>query len=197
MYYIEKGLKQKWMAIFFSVMVIIAYFVVGAIVDTNTICLSVQAQWGIKPIITGIIFSILTAVVILGGIKRIGEVCQFLTPIMAGLYILAGLAIILLNLTSIPAAFAEIFKGAVRRLLLPLFLYFRTCMEDGAMDTHSNGSDSYLSGRYAGRSVKHFKERYKQSSGYIRCGKRVTGLCGLCRDGGHGTASVSFCLSYT
>jgi AGCS family alanine or glycine:cation symporter len=112
MYYIEKGLKQKWMAIFFSVMVIIAYFVVGAIVDTNTICLSVQAQWGIKPIITGIIFSILTAVVILGGIKRIGEVCQFLTPIMAGLYILAGLAIILLNLTSIPAAFAEIFKGA-------------------------------------------------------------------------------------
>lgn len=112
MYYIEKGLHQKWMARFFAVMVIIAYFVVGAIVDTNTICLSVQAQYGIHPVITGVIFSILTAVVILGGITRIGEVCQFLTPFMAGLYVLAGIAIILFNITDIPGAFAQIFKGA-------------------------------------------------------------------------------------
>lgn len=112
MYYIEKGLHQKWMSVFFSIMVIVAYFVIGAIVDTNTICLSVEAQWGIKPIITGIIFSVLTAVVILGGIKRIGEVCQFLTPIMTGIYILAGIAIIALNIENVPHAFAEIFKGA-------------------------------------------------------------------------------------
>lgn len=112
MYYIEKGLHQKWMAVFFSVMVIIAYFVVGAIVDTNTICLSVEAQWGIKPIITGVIFSILTAVVILGGLKRVGEVCSYLTPIMAGIYILAGIAIIVLNITEVPHALAEVFKSA-------------------------------------------------------------------------------------
>lgn len=112
MYYIEKGLHQKWLAVFFSIMVIVAYFVVGAIVDTNTICLSVQAQWGIKPVITGIIFSVLTAVVILGGIKRIGEVCQFLTPIMSGIYIVAGIAIILLNIQAVPGALAEVFKGA-------------------------------------------------------------------------------------
>ncbi|MGN1143052.1 MAG: alanine/glycine:cation symporter family protein, partial [Anaerovoracaceae bacterium] len=96
MYYIEKGLHQKWLSVFFSIMVIVGYFVVGAIVDTNTICLSVQAQYGIPPIATGIVFSILTAIVILGGIKRIGEVCQYLTPIMTGLYLLAGLAIIIL-----------------------------------------------------------------------------------------------------
>lgn len=112
MYYIKNGLHQKWLAAFFSVMVIIAYFVVGAIVDTNSICLSVEAQWGINPLITGIIFSIITAVVILGGIKRIGEVCQFLTPIMAGIYILAGIAIIVLNISDVPSAFAQIFKGA-------------------------------------------------------------------------------------
>ncbi|HKK94784.1 MAG TPA: sodium:alanine symporter family protein [Anaerovoracaceae bacterium] len=112
MYYIKNGLNQKWLAGFFSIMVIIAYFVVGAIVDTNSICLSVEAQWGINPIITGIVFAIVTAFVILGGIKRIGEVCQFLTPIMAGLYILAGLAIIVLNIGDVPAAFAQIFKGA-------------------------------------------------------------------------------------
>lgn len=112
MYYIEKGLKQKWMAVFFSIMVIIAYFVIGAIVDTNTICLSVKAQWGIAPIITGVVFAVLTAIVILGGIQRIGEVCQFLTPIMAGLYILAGIAVLIFNFQEIPKAFGEIFTGA-------------------------------------------------------------------------------------
>lgn len=112
MYYIKNGLNQKWLAAFFSIMVIIAYFVVGAIIDTNSICLSVQAQWGVAPIITGIIFAIVTAFVILGGIKRIGEVCQFLTPIMAGIYVLAGLAVIILNIGDVPGAFAEIFKGA-------------------------------------------------------------------------------------
>jgi len=112
MYYIEKGLKQKWLSVFFSIMVIIGYFVVGAIVDTNTICLSVEAQYGIPPIATGIVFSILTAVVILGGIKRIGEVCQFLTPIMTSIYLLAGIAIIVLNISDIPAAFGAIFAGA-------------------------------------------------------------------------------------
>lgn len=112
MYYIEKGLGNKFLAKFFAIMVIIAYFVVGAIVDTNSMCLSVNAQFGIPPVVTGIVFSVLTAVVILGGIKRIGEVCQFLTPIMSGIYVLAGIAIILFNIKEVPAAFAEIFKSA-------------------------------------------------------------------------------------
>lgn len=112
MYYIEKGLHSKVLAGFFAVMVIIAYFVVGAIVDTNSICLSVEAQFGIPPLATGVIFSVLTAIVILGGITRIGDVCQWLTPFMCGIYIIAGLAIIVLNLESVPKAFAEIFQGA-------------------------------------------------------------------------------------
>ncbi|MEE0741518.1 MAG: sodium:alanine symporter family protein [Emergencia sp.] len=112
MYYISKGLKQKWLAVFFSIMVIIAYFVVGAIVDTNTMCLSVQEQFGVNPLYTGIALSVLTAIVILGGIKRIGDVCQFLTPIMAGIYVIAGLAVIVLNIDKIPGALAEIVTGA-------------------------------------------------------------------------------------
>jgi AGCS family alanine or glycine:cation symporter len=112
MYYISKGLNQKWLSVFFSIMVIVGYFVVGAIVDTNTICLSVEAQYGIPPIATGIVFSVLTAIVILGGIKRIGEVCQLLTPIMTGMYLLAGLAIIVLNIADVPAAFGAIIGGA-------------------------------------------------------------------------------------
>lgn len=112
MYYISKGLKQKWLAVFFAVMVIIAYFIIGAVVDTNTMCLSIEEQFGVKPLYTGIVLSILTAIVILGGIKRIGDVCQFLTPIMAGLYVFAGIAVIILNIDKVPSAFVEIVEGA-------------------------------------------------------------------------------------
>ena len=112
MYYIQKGLNSKGLAIFFSIMVIITYFVVGAIVDTNTICLSIEEQWGIKPVISGIIFAILTGIVIFGGIKSIGDVCEKLTPIMGGIYVVAGLAVIILNIKQVPAAFATIFGNA-------------------------------------------------------------------------------------
>ncbi len=112
MYYISKGLKQKWMAVFFSIMVIITYFVVGAIVDTNTIVLSLEAQFGFEPIITGVVLSVLTGVVIIGGLKRIGSVCQILAPAMSIIYILAGIAIIVLNIEKVPMAFGEIFAGA-------------------------------------------------------------------------------------
>lgn len=112
MYYIEKGIHSKLLAGFFSVMVIIAYFVVGAIVDTNSICISVHTQFGIPTIATGIAFSILTAIVILGGITRIGDVCQWLTPFMCGIYVIAGLAVIVLNIREVPSAISEIFKGA-------------------------------------------------------------------------------------
>lgn len=81
MYYLEKGLGQKWLAIFFAVMVIVAYFVIGAIVDTNTMVLSIKEQWGINPIASGIVIALATGVVIFGGIKKIGEVCEKLTPL--------------------------------------------------------------------------------------------------------------------
>ncbi len=112
MYYISKGLKSKILGGFFAVMVIVAYFVVGAIVDTNSMCHSIEAQFGIPPLATGIVFSILAGAVILGGISRISNVCQFLTPFMCGLYVAAGLGIIILNIQQVPSAFAEIVRSA-------------------------------------------------------------------------------------
>ena len=114
MYYLTNGLKQKWMGIFFSVMVIVTYFIIGAVVDTNTIALSVQEQWGINPLYTGIFLAIITGIVVLGGIKRIGEVCEFLTPFMGGIYLIAGLAVIIINISDIPGAFGMIFSSAFR-----------------------------------------------------------------------------------
>lgn len=99
---------------FFSIMVISTYFIIGAIVDTNTIVLSVQEQWGIAPIITGIILAITTGIVILGGIKRIGEVCEILTPFMGGLYVLAGILILIINIKEVPSALGMIFTYAFK-----------------------------------------------------------------------------------
>ena len=112
MYYIYKGLKSKWAAYFFSLMAIFSYMVCGAIVDTNSICLGMQEQWGIAPWISGIIIAVMTAVVILGGVKRIGKVCEWLTPIMSAIYVLVGLGIIFFHLPQVPGVFAEIFRGA-------------------------------------------------------------------------------------
>ena len=112
MYYIEKGIGQKWLAVFFAIMVIIAYFVIGAIVDTNTMVLSVEEQWGINPVISGIVISLATAIVIFGGIKKIGEVCEKLTPIMGAVYIITGITVIILNLGKVPEAFGLIFSNA-------------------------------------------------------------------------------------
>ena len=100
------------MAYFFCLMAIFSYMVCGAIVDTNSICLGIQEQWGVAPILSGIVIAVMTAAVILGGVKRIGTVCEWLTPVMSLLYVAVGLGIILLNITSVPGAFAEIFRGA-------------------------------------------------------------------------------------
>lgn len=112
MYYLDKGLHNKFLSYFFSIMVIITYFIMGAVVDTNSVALSVQEQWGIKPLITGIMLSIATGIVILGGIKRMGQVCEFLTPFMGGLYILAGIFVLILNFKEVPGALGAIFSNA-------------------------------------------------------------------------------------
>ncbi|MDO5650408.1 MAG: amino acid carrier protein, partial [Gallicola sp.] len=114
MYYLDKGLNQKWLAVFFALMVIITYFVIGAIVDTNTMVLSIEEQYGINPLISGVVISVATAIVIFGGIKSIGEVCEKLTPIMGGIYVVAGLAVLILNITKVPGAFVLIFSSAFR-----------------------------------------------------------------------------------
>ena len=114
MYYLDKGMNSKFLSYFFSVMVIIAYFIMGAVVDTNSVALSVQEQWGIQPIITGIVLAVATGVVILGGIKRMGRVCEYLSPFMGGIFIIAGLAVILLNINKVPGALALIFSSAFR-----------------------------------------------------------------------------------
>ena len=74
MYYIEKGLGWKWLAVLFALFGSIAAFGIGSSVQSNSVAAAVQESMGVNPWITGIILTVFTALVILGGIKSIGKV---------------------------------------------------------------------------------------------------------------------------
>ena len=112
MYYLAKGLKQKWLGVLFSVLVIPYAFVISAVVDTNTIALAVENEFAVPTWITGVILAVAAGVIIFGGIKRIGRASEIIAPFMGGAYILAGIAVILLNLPQVPGALVQIVKGA-------------------------------------------------------------------------------------
>ncbi len=112
MYYIEHGLKWKWLAVLFALFGTIASFGIGSSVQSNTVALAVQNSMGIQTWVTGIIITVFSALVILGGIKSIAKTASFIVPIMAIGYVLGGLAIILTNLELVAPAVKLIFVDA-------------------------------------------------------------------------------------
>jgi AGCS family alanine or glycine:cation symporter len=114
MYYIKNGLGKKWtwLAVTFAVFGAVAGFGIGNTVQSNSVASVMTENFGISPIVTGIILFVLTGAVILGGIQRIGAVAGKLVPFMAISYILCGLVVLGMNASEIPAAFGLIFKYA-------------------------------------------------------------------------------------
>ena len=112
MYYLAKGLKQKWLGILFSFLVIPYAFVISAVVDTNTMALAVESELAVPTWITGVVLAALTAIIIFGGIKRVGRASEIIAPFMGGAYILAGIMVIILNLPQVPGAIVQIIRGA-------------------------------------------------------------------------------------
>lgn len=114
MYYIENGLGKswKWLAVLFAFFGALASFGIGNMTQANSVALAVQGSFKIPPLATGIVLAVLTGLVIVGGIKRIGAITEKLVPFMAAIYILGGLFILLSNVAAIPGAFAIIFKEA-------------------------------------------------------------------------------------
>ncbi|MDD2481768.1 MAG: alanine/glycine:cation symporter family protein, partial [Lutispora sp.] len=112
MYYIEKGLKMKWLAYIFAAFGAIAAFGIGNMVQSNSVAASLEVSFGINKLVTGIILAVLAAIVIIGGIKRIGQVTERLVPVMAAFYILGALIIIFSNISHIGEAFGLIFGSA-------------------------------------------------------------------------------------
>jgi len=112
MYYLEKGLGQKWLGVLFAVFAAVASFGIGNMVQANSVAEPVQTYFGIPKLATGLLIGILVFLVIVGGIKRIGRVASRLVPFMAVFYIIGALVVIFLNITEVPAALAMIFTDA-------------------------------------------------------------------------------------
>ncbi|MEH6308790.1 alanine/glycine:cation symporter family protein [Olivibacter sp. CPCC 100613] len=111
-YYIERGLGIKWYAIIFAIATILstALFLPG--VQSNSIVTSAFHAFEIPPYITGLIIVSLLALIIFGGVKRIGKVAEFVVPFMAGAYILMALIIIVLHVNEVPHMFTLIIRSA-------------------------------------------------------------------------------------
>jgi len=111
-YYIEKGLGMKWYAVVFAVATILsmALFLPG--VQSNSIATSVQTAFKVPVAVTGGAVTLLLALIIFGGVRRIGKVAEVAVPFMAGAYILMTVIIILLNITQVPAVVSLIFRSA-------------------------------------------------------------------------------------
>jgi len=112
MYYIEHGFGSKTLATVFAFCCLAGSLGPGNLVQSHSISIAVKDLFGIAPIFSGIFFAVLVAVVILGGIERIGNVSAKLVPAMAGLYVLGGLGIILLNISALPSALLLIIESA-------------------------------------------------------------------------------------
>ena len=125
MYYIKNGLSKKWhfLAVFYAVFGVLTVFGTGNATQVNTIVSSVNTaliNFNIlkgEPnsnvnLIFGIFIAALVAMVLLGGIKRIGQVSEKLVPFMAVLYVILALGVIILNIQRVPGFFAQIVSGA-------------------------------------------------------------------------------------
>ncbi len=112
-YYIWKGLKSwRWGAAF-AVALLFTYGIVFEFVQANTIANTLQGTYGVEPWISGLVIAILTAVIILGGIKSIARVAEWMAPLMALAYVLVALAVVALNFDQIGFVFSEIFQSAI------------------------------------------------------------------------------------
>ena len=97
MYVLERGLNMRWLAVLFAVFTALASFGIGSTVQANSIALLANETFGIPTWGVGIFVCILTAAVILGGVKAISRVCTVLVPFMAVLYVIGCLIILCMN----------------------------------------------------------------------------------------------------
>lgn len=111
-YYMEKGLKKRWMGVIFAILITITFGFAFNSVQSNTICSAFDSAFNIPPIYMGIGITILTIIIIFGGVHWIANVSSILVPIMALGYIILALYIVISNITHLPDIFGIIIKNA-------------------------------------------------------------------------------------
>jgi AGCS family alanine or glycine:cation symporter len=112
MYVLERGLRCKWLAVAFAIFTAVAAFGIGNMVQANSISVLLQESLSVPQWVSGIVMTILTALVILGGIRSIARVCEVLVPFMALAYIGGCLVLLAIGWSTIPATVTLIVKSA-------------------------------------------------------------------------------------
>ncbi|TMO69850.1 alanine/glycine:cation symporter family protein [Pseudoalteromonas aurantia] len=112
MYYMDRRLNMKWLAVLFAIATVISSFGTGSLPQINNIAQGMEATFGFEPWHTGGVLSVLLALVILGGIKRIAAITSRVVPLMAAVYIIGALGVILYNIENIGPSFASVFVDA-------------------------------------------------------------------------------------
>jgi AGCS family alanine or glycine:cation symporter len=112
MYVLSKGLHMRWLGGTFAFLTAVAAFGIGNMVQANSVADATNASFGVPPWITGLVLAVLTALVILGGIRRIADVTQFLVPIMCVIYIVGALVVLARYLGEIPAVVRLVLDSA-------------------------------------------------------------------------------------
>lgn len=111
-FYIEKGLGMKWYAVVFAIATILSTALLLPGVQSNSIATSIHTAFNVSPAVTGVGVAVLLALIICGGVRRIGKVAEIVVPFMAAAYILMAVVIICMNITAVPAMFGLIFRSA-------------------------------------------------------------------------------------
>jgi AGCS family alanine or glycine:cation symporter len=112
MYVLSKGLGMRWLGTVFALLTALAAFGIGNMVQANSVAEAVRTSFGVPPPLTGAVMAALTALVILGGIKRIAEVTQFLVPLMCLVYLLGALVVVIRYIEAIPGVVALVLDSA-------------------------------------------------------------------------------------
>ncbi len=112
MYYMEKGLNAKWLAVIFAVATVLSSFGTGNLPQINSIASGLESTFDLDPLITASVLSLLLAMVIIGGITRIARVAAAIVPTMAMIYLIGAFAVIIPNIGNIIPSFLSIFSNA-------------------------------------------------------------------------------------
>ena len=111
-YYIQKGLKQRWMAITFAILITCQFGLSNNSIQANTICGAMQEAFGLSPLWVGIFLATFALFIVFGGIQRIAQVSAVLVPVMAVGYLLLAIVVIIMNIGLIPYVFKIIVEDA-------------------------------------------------------------------------------------
>ena len=112
MYYLEEGLKKKWLGMCFAGFGASAAFGIGNMVQANTTALAVNESIGLNSVTIGMLLAILTGLVVIGGIKRIADVASYLVPFMVAIYFLGALLVISRHVDQLGAGLMMVFDHA-------------------------------------------------------------------------------------